>query len=116
MSANMELALLTALCVFVPYLITRRREVDANGNPTLRLWGWCALATAVGVFCAWKGIVIARNVSCDSCPHDPVAAVGLSVFSFAASACFFCVRITLLPDRIEYTSFPFLTASFPLKE
>lgn len=100
--------------VGVLFLLERKREVDGQGNPVMRIWGLGVLLVGFACVPGWDVIVALSGPA--GMPEDVLTSAVLSMLSLAAGAFSFYYRITLFGDRIEVRYLPFLTNKYPLRD
>jgi hypothetical protein len=99
-----------AVVLFVSQqLAKRKREVDSDGYPCLRLWGPCFLGLMVGFFCLWMTLKYLDDPFYQRHPENTAVNVFFCVSSFLFGAWSYCYAITLTSTAITRRYLPLLS-------
>jgi len=96
-------------------LAKRRREVDAAGNPTLRMWSTCFIGMMAGLFWLWTTWTHVDGTYYQRYPDDKIVDLFFCVSSFLLGAWGYCYKITLTSNAITRRYLPLFTRVYPLE-
>jgi hypothetical protein len=114
-SSILQIVSLAGVVLVSNRLTKRKREVDSDGNPTLRLWGNCFIGLMLGIFFLWITLKNLSNPFYQRYPENTAVGAFFCVLGFLCAAWGYFCKITLTRSAITYQYLPFLTRVYPVK-
>jgi hypothetical protein len=105
----LQLVSLAVVVLASNQLAKRKREVDSDGNPTLRNWSTCFLGFMAAIFFLWMTLKNLGDPFHQRYPENTAVEMFFCVFGFSVAAWGYYCKITLTRTAITCRYLPFLT-------